>query len=478
MVVPPAMVADASTPVNFGAIQNLTNGPPGSVSSAPVVNTVGSHVYVAWEEKPSSNQHVTTYFVTSADNGTTWGPIISFMGMPGGASSQTSAVQMASEGKYVFLTWAQGPLTAYAISSDFGGHFNQNGTLSGPTGTMSGEAVAACGTYAYFTWSDQVTGSSSRPILISVAHDTGSGTFTISSPLSISGSTSKHGEDEVACVGNDVFITWDSIFLTGSADNGVHFNTPQQIKSPGGSGGSLAREPMISTSMTSSGLRVYVTTPSNSSPDGSYQTWVIVCAPTTQVKSGVTMIVNNCATAKDLSYGYLSNAREVQITSSGNNVYITSRGQVNNANGTQQFIYVSTNAGATFTPPIALSPKLPNPENGFGGVTVYGSNVYVLWQHNTKAKGVQQMVFAASQDNGATWAPYQQVSNSTSGVEGYGDPSGGQGPMVSANSGHVFTVWQDNSTGVANIYFRTGTTTGSTTTTSTTTTSTTTTTSS
>jgi hypothetical protein len=211
---------------------------------------------------------------------------------------------------------------------------------------------------------------------------------------------------------------------------------------------------MVSAASTSSGIRVYVTTPSNSTPDGSYQTFVIVCAPTTTVKSGVTMIVNGCGAAKDLSIGFLSNAREVQIASSGNYVYITSRGQVNNTGGTQQFIYVSSNAGATFTPPTQLSVKLPNPENGFGGVTVNGNNVYVLWQHNTKAKGVQQMVFAASQDNGATWAPYQQVSNSTSGVEGYGDPSGGQGPMVAANSGHVFTVWQDNSTGVANIYFR------------------------
>ena len=444
LISPAASAQSPSQPVIEGTVQNLTNSP--NASTAPVVAVVGSHVYVAWEEKVPGSKHV-TYFQTSPDNGTDWNAQIAFSSMPGGASPQTSAVQIAAEGTYVFLTWEQNNQTAYAISSDYGATFKYNlfnvtGSLAG---TMSGEAVSACGTYAYFTWGDIAT-TGKGPIIFAQAHDIGAGVFKFTTPKQISSTTSSHREDESDCSGNHVYVVWDSIYFTVSTNNGATWAPVKQLRPAGGSGGSLSREPMISAN----GTNVYVTFPSDSTPDGSYQTFIVVSN-----NYGASF-----APAKDLSYGHLSNAREVQVTSDHSDVYITSRGQSANYSGTQQYVYVSNNNGSTFTAPhLVGGTKLPNPENGFGGVAIDKSNgnVYVQWIHNPPGKslkGIQQIFLSASQDFGATWSTTQQLSNSpVNGTLGYGDPAGGQGPQVAANLGRVFSVWVDLSTNNGDIDF-------------------------
>ena len=397
---------------------------------------------MSWVDNPPNPGHPLVDFTYSSNNGGSWSTPIAFTGFSGGATPYSSSVQIAAEGTYVFLTWEQGGQTAYAISSNSGVTFNKVGLFTIPAnllGSMSGEAVSACGSYAYFTWADILTATSTKPIVFVQAHDPGTGVFSFSTPKALSSTYSAHEEDENACSGNYVYAVWDSIYFVVSPNNGVTWSSALQL-SPGGVSGGLSREPMLSAS----GPNVYVTYPSSKTPDGSYQTFVVVNNNYGSPKSW--------SAPKDISYGYLTNTREVQVTSSGSNVYITTRGKSSTAGGTQQYVYVSTNNGATFTSPILLGPKLPNPENGFGGLAVDGSNVYVTWVHNAKSKGVQQIFFAASQDSGSTWANNQQMSASTGGVLGYGDPEGGQGPLIAANSGHVYVAWEDNSTGNGDIY--------------------------
>lgn len=433
-------VASGSTGASFGAIQNLSNNGGGN-STAPVVAAVGSHVYVAWEEKPAINKHIETFFVTSSDEGSTWGAIIAFSNMNGGATPQTSAVQIAAEGSYVFLTWEQGGQTAYAISSNYGATFPQNGTFtvsSSQVGSMSGEAVAASGPYVYFSWADSLT-TGGKVILFVQGHDGGGGVFAFTIPKAVStGKTS--GEDEIGSGGNNVYVIWDSIYVVVSQNNGLTFTSPKQL-STGSSGGSAGREPMIAVC----GSNVYVTFLSRLSSTSPYIAYVAVSN-----NGGTTWV-----SAKALST-VLSTIREVQVNCNGNNVYVTSRGKSATVTGTQQYVYVSNDTGATFSQPILLGPKLPDPENGFGGVAVSGNDVFVSWVHNNQSKGVQQVFFSASEDNGSSWAPNQQVSNSQTGVVGYGDPIGGQGPLIAAIPNLVYLVWEDNSTGNSQIMFTSG----------------------
>lgn len=436
-----ASLASSSTAVSFGVIQNVSNNGSGN-STAPVVAAVGTHVYVAWEEKPASNKHIATYFVASNDQGNTWGPLLVFDNMAGGANPQTSAVQIAAEGQYVFLTWEQGGQTAYAISSNNGETFPTNGTFTTgvPAGTMSGESVSASGSYGYFSWADVPTGSKAHEIVFVQVHDSGSGIFSIMPAKVISGGSSTHGEDEIKSSGNNVVVVWDSIWAVNSSSNGNKFSSPKQLNT-GTSGGSLSREPMLAFC----GSNVYATFLSKNASNV-YNAWVAV----SNNKGGT------FAAAKELSAS-LSTIREVQVNCNANDVYITSRGESPAVSGTQQYVYVSQNRGATFSAPmLAGQQKLPNPENGFGGIAVSGNNAYITWVHNNVSKGVQQVFVSASEDNGTTWAPRQQVSNSATGVIGYGDPAGGQGPLIAAIPSAVFLVWEDNSAGNGQIMFVAG----------------------
>ena len=139
----------------------------------------------------------------------------------------------------------------------------------------------------------------------------------------------------------------------------------------------VGREPMISAS----GTNVYVTYPMGGyggvSPyDGKSPSATIMAKPG----------------SLDLSGG-LSNIREVQVTSYGSDVYVTSRGTVSGIKGVQQYVYVSTDNGNTFSVPIPLaSPALSGPENGFGGFALdqTSGNVYVQWPHGTTSQAVYQ----------------------------------------------------------------------------------------
>jgi hypothetical protein len=446
-VAPLGTAAAATTPtISFGAIQNLTNDP--AASTAPVVATVGSHVYVAWESKPSGSGHRVTMFTTSSNNGGSWSTPVTFTGngLSGSASPQLDAVQIATSNNYVYLTWEQGGQTAYAANSNFGA-----GTLSSwtygvmsvagtslPSGPMAAEAVTATSNYAYFTWADNTSN-----ILFSQIHDTGNGVFSAPSTpknLVISGTFfSAHGEDESASVTvgstNYVYVVWDSIFFTVSSDNGQTFATPVNIKPTACVYPCLSREPMISAS----GNYVYVTYPSDVS--GPYQTYIVVN--------------NNLGNptswgSPQLLSGGLSNTREVQVTSNGNNVYVTSRGTSNQAKGTQQYVYISNNNGGTFAAPLLLG-SLPGSESGFGGWALDPTTgaIFVQWPHNSPS----QLYVSGSKDLGAHFSAPQQVSKSTGGVVAMGDPGGSQGPLAAALSNHLYFVWEDDSTGSGDIYF-------------------------
>src|SRR5437773_1314913 len=129
------LAAYASTPVNFGSIQNLTNN--SGISTAPVVAVVGSNVYVAWED--TSNGGRQTFFRMSSDGGSHWSSTFAFTGngLSGRASQQLDAVQIAASGNFVFLTWGQGGDTAYACSSNSGASFTY-GVISAPS-ALSGQ---------------------------------------------------------------------------------------------------------------------------------------------------------------------------------------------------------------------------------------------------------------------------------------------------------------------------------------------------
>jgi hypothetical protein len=76
-------------------------------------------------------------------------------------------------------------------------------------------------------------------------------------------------------------------------------------------------------------------------------------------------------------------------------------------------------------------------------VTAEGNNVYVVWQDNTT--GNYDVYFAYSPDNGKNFESVRNLSknNGTSEL-----------PQVTAEGNNVYVVWQDNTTGNYDVYFK------------------------
>ena len=146
----------ASLVLTFNPIINLSNN--SGASTAPVIAVVGSHVYVAWEDKSINGKQAQTFFRSSNSSGATFGPTLEFTGLPGAANNQLDAVQIAAEGQYVFLTWQQGGATAFANSSNFGASLSWRIISSGaPPGFMTGQTIAVNETNVYVSWSESET---------------------------------------------------------------------------------------------------------------------------------------------------------------------------------------------------------------------------------------------------------------------------------------------------------------------------------
>ena len=70
-------------------------------------------------------------------------------------------------------------------------------------------------------------------------------------------------------------------------------------------------------------------------------------------------------------------------------------------------------------------------------------NVYVVWQDNTT--GNYDIFFTHSSDNGSSFAPIRNLSNNN---------GTSQLPQIAAQGNNVYVVWQDNTTGNYDIFFK------------------------
>ena len=79
-------------------------------------------------------------------------------------------------------------------------------------------------------------------------------------------------------------------------------------------------------------------------------------------------------------------------------------------------------------------------------LAVNGSEVYVVWQDETPGKAC--VFIRTSTDGGATWNAARRLSNNIGGAFT---------PRIALDSPNVYVVWQDHTSGTAEVYFRTST---------------------
>jgi len=79
----------------------------------------------------------------------------------------------------------------------------------------------------------------------------------------------------------------------------------------------------------------------------------------------------------------------------------------------------------------------------FPAMAVSGANIYVAWQDDTP--GNNEIYFCRSTDNGVTWQSQKRITN-TAGESGF--------PALAVSGAKVYVVWNDDTPGNPEIYFR------------------------
>jgi hypothetical protein len=103
-----------------------------------------------------------------------------------------------------------------------------------------------------------------------------------------------------------------------------------------------------------------------------------------------------------------NSARQPQISSEGNNVYVV-WSDFNFPVGLAIFFSISTDGGLTFSEPENLSENLGRSSGP--RISSEGNNVYLVWQDSTP--GNDDIFFSISTDGGLTFSEPENISEDT-----------------------------------------------------------------
>ena len=398
--------ADSTVPGQRGF--NGTQGPPGP---SGVVNV--SKAYVVWTDDILGNDEI--FFRASQTLDT-----INISNNTGDSSDP----QITSEGNNVYVVWpdtSNGGLDIFfAVSNDNGQTFSTPIILSD---TISGvmPQISVSGNNVYVTW------ATSSEIFFAVSNDNGQ---TFSTPINLSNTIGFSIFPQISSEGNNVYVVWQDtgatfssldIFFAVSNDNGQTFSTINFTNNPS----SASVIPQIS----SEGNNVYVVWPDTGDLFSSLDVFFAVSNDNGQTFSTPINLSNTTG-----------NSGDAQISSEGNNVYVTWQDDTSFLGSSVIGFAVSNDNGQTFSSPIILSTTTES--SGDPQITSEGNNVYVTWEDTSH--GIAEIFFAFSTDNGQTFSTPDNLSENT----------GGSGnPQISSEGNNVYVVWDDNTPGNNDIFF-------------------------
>jgi hypothetical protein len=271
----------------------------------------------------------------------------------------------------------------------------------------------------YVVWQDDTPGN--FDIFFAVSTDNGQ---TFSTPENLSNNAGDSNSPQIVSEGNNVYVVWtdgttgnaDTLFAA-STDNGQTFSMPENLSNNAGA----SLDPQIS----SEGENVYVVWEDNTL--GNIETLFAASTDNGQTFSMPENISNNAGDSTD-----------PQISSEGENVYVVWE---DNTLGNVEILFAESNDnGQTFD-------TLDNLSNNTGfsfdpQISSEGENVYVVWVDTTP--GNNDILFAASTDNGQTFSMPENISNNAGSSEF---------PQISSEGNNVYVVWEDFTPGSPDIFF-------------------------
>lgn len=434
LIHPRILAPVAASDLSFGPAFPVSNDPP--ASGAPQVASVGSYVYVVWENNTSGNSDI--LFRASNSNGTSnsWGPVAKLSTM---TNHDAVNPRIAAVGNNVYVAWQDYNSTGqdsdihFKASNNNGANFGAEKDLSNDNLESVMPQIEASGTNVYVVWQNEVSGAGTpHNIWFSASADSGATFPTINK--NINGNDKVSTSPVIAAVGNNVHIAWrdensgkNDIFYRNSTNTGTTFGaTPLNLSNNPASSGLVSYAEQI----TATGTNVFVAW---------YEDKV------TSVDPVVAVSTNNGASFGNPPISLTNGGLHLnpQIAATGSNVYVAWEDRSTGGNSLVAYSR-SDNSGGIFTPEVSLS----NP--GFSTniqIATTGTNVYVAWQDST---GNNDLFFRSSSDNGANFGSAVNISENNLGIS--------TSPSLAANAafGYAHVVWEDNTPGNDDIFFRAG----------------------
>jgi hypothetical protein len=111
------------------------------------------------------------------------------------------------------------------------------------------------------------------------------------------------------------------------------------------------------------------------------------------------------------------------------------RRSLNNGDTWRKTKRLTNNVGATYSPDIAVS----------------GNNIHLVWDDHTP--GNNEIFYKRSTTNGSTWGKQKRLTHNA---------GGSYSPAIAVSGSHIHVVWNDDTTGNAEIFYKRSTTNGST----------------
>jgi hypothetical protein len=232
---------------SFGSPIRITTNTGNSVN--PSVATVGSNVYIAWQDNTritGSGSGYEVWLRASSNSGASFGSPIRITTNTGDSEYPS----VAASGSNVYVAWDDNtPVTGSGtapeiwmrVSSNYGASFGSAIRMSTNTGWSGAPSVAASGSYVYVAWDDDtpVTDSGSAyEIWMRISDDSGA---SFGSPIRLSSNAYMSLYPSVAASGGNVYAAWQDetpvtgsgskyeVWLRASSNSGALFGSPIRI---------------------------------------------------------------------------------------------------------------------------------------------------------------------------------------------------------------------------------------------------------
>jgi len=405
-ILPPAAYA-----ITFGGTKNLSNN--NYDSTLPKVQVSGNFVYVVWEDKSTGNGDI--LFKRSTDGGNNFEKTINLSNNNG----ESTVPQIAKSGSNVYVVWedrSQGDREMFfRASTDNGAHFNPIKNLSNEPDSNEGRAgIAAAGNKVYVVY-DRIE-SDSGEIFFRASTDNGN---SFKSKIDLG-----HFDfAKIAAVGSNVYVILNDGFndgaqlhFTRSTDNGAHFGSTVKISGDGSglSGGDIS----------AIGNNVYIawdedgTSFRASTDNGVHFNPIKNLSSNTGFNSGFPVI----DAISDNVY---------VIWSSGGDADIIFRASNDNGDHFGNAKKLSQGQGLSEVPQISS----------------LGTAARIVWQDNLGTGESFDILFIASGNKGNTFGSIKNLSDND------GDS---REPQIISSGGNTYVVWQDNTPGNFDIFFKKG----------------------